>query len=129
MTQRLLAAEFPAKLVRQRLGLQVGHFVHALADLEGRVVRHRRPATPKSIQLFVNDLLDTAIGALMAPATPATCTNTEVVPTEANLGEVRAATLCLINRERVTRGERPLRVNEKLERAAQGRWRCDWHRA
>jgi hypothetical protein len=64
--QRLLSAEFPAKLVKQRLGLQIGHFVHALADLERRVVRHGRPATPRRIQLFVNDLLDTAIGALTA---------------------------------------------------------------
>ena len=70
--QRLLLAEFPAKLVKRRLGLQVGHFVHALADLEGRVVRRGRPATPKHIQLFVNDLLDTAIGALTARVSPAT---------------------------------------------------------
>jgi hypothetical protein len=70
--QRLLSAEFPAKLVKQRLGLQVGHFVHALADLEGRVVRQGRPVTPKRIQLFVNDLLNTAIGALTAPVSPAT---------------------------------------------------------
>ena len=72
VARRLLSAEFPAKLVRQRLGLQVGHFVHALADLEGRVVRHGRPATPRRIQFFVNDLLDTAIGALKAPMSPAT---------------------------------------------------------
>jgi AcrR family transcriptional regulator len=72
--QRLLSAELPAKLVKQRLGLQVGHFVHALANLEGRVVRHGRPATPKRVQLFVNDLLDTAVGALTAPVSPTTAT-------------------------------------------------------
>jgi AcrR family transcriptional regulator len=72
--QRLLSAEFPAKLVKQRLGLQVGHFVHALANLESRVVRHGRPATPKRVQLFVNDLLDTAVGALTAPVSPTTAT-------------------------------------------------------
>ena len=72
VARRLLLAEFPAKLVKQRLGLQVGHFVHALGDLEGRVVRHGRPATPRRIQFFVNDLLDTAIGALTAPMSPAT---------------------------------------------------------
>jgi AcrR family transcriptional regulator len=72
--QRLLSAEFPAKLVKQRLGLQVGHFVHALANLEGRVVRHGRLATPKRVQLFVNDLLDTAVGALTAPVSPTTAT-------------------------------------------------------
>src|SRR6266851_4179184 len=67
-----IEARRQAKLVKQRLGLQVGHFVHALADLEGRVVRQGRPVTPKRIQLFVNDLLNTAIGALTAPVSPAT---------------------------------------------------------
>jgi len=31
-----------------------------------------RPVTPKRVQLFVNDLLNTAIGALTAPVSPAT---------------------------------------------------------
>lgn len=43
-----------------------------------------------------------------------------MVPTAGNLETVREATLCLINRERVTRGERPLRLDSKLQRAAQG---------
>ncbi len=33
---------------------------------------------------------------------------------------MRAATLCLINRERITHGERPLQPNGRLEHAAQG---------
>src|SRR5260370_16820894 len=70
--QRLLSAEFPAKLVKQRLGLHVGHFVHALADLEGRRVRQGRPRTPKRIPLFVHALLNTAIRALTSPVSPAT---------------------------------------------------------
>ncbi len=48
------------------------------------------------------------------------CANTTVTPEADNLEVIREATLCLINRERVTRGERPLRANGKLERAARG---------
>jgi hypothetical protein len=33
---------------------------------------------------------------------------------------VRAATLCLVNRQRVIRGERPLALNTRLQRTAQG---------
>lgn len=48
------------------------------------------------------------------------CANTELRPTKRNLNRIRAATLCLVNRERVIRGERPLAPNARLERAAQG---------
>jgi uncharacterized protein YkwD len=48
-----------------------------------------------------------------------TCANAQLVPTRSNLTLIRAATLCLINRERTTRGERPLRPNGRLRRAAQ----------
>jgi uncharacterized protein YkwD len=41
------------------------------------------------------------------------------MPTAANLEAIRTATLCLINRERTSRGERPLRPNARLRRAAQ----------
>jgi uncharacterized protein YkwD len=47
------------------------------------------------------------------------CAHTQLTPTAHNLKLIRAATLCLINRERVTRGERPLRPNRRLRRAAQ----------
>jgi uncharacterized protein YkwD len=48
------------------------------------------------------------------------CTNTTVTPEAGNLEIVREATLCLVNRERVTRGERPLRLDGKLVQTAQG---------
>lgn len=70
--QRLLSAEFPTSLVKQRLGLLVGHLIHALADLESRLAMQVRPAAPEKIELFVSDLLDTAVGALTAPVSPAT---------------------------------------------------------
>jgi uncharacterized protein YkwD len=47
------------------------------------------------------------------------CAHTQLTPSAHDLKLIRAATLCLINRERVTRGERPLRANRRLRRAAQ----------
>ena len=48
-----------------------------------------------------------------------TCANTRLRPSQANLPLIRAATLCLINRERRAHGERALRPNKRLRRAAQ----------
>ncbi len=47
------------------------------------------------------------------------CAHTQLTPTAHDLKLIRAATLCLINRERVTHGERRLRPNARLRRAAQ----------
>jgi len=55
-----------------------------------------------------------------ATPVPEACTNTELIPTPANIAEVRAATLCLINRERQQHGEAPLSENLRLLAAAQG---------
>jgi uncharacterized protein YkwD len=51
-------------------------------------------------------------------ATP--CQNTELTPAPGNLGEISAATLCLVNQERARNGELPLQLNGQLEEAAQG---------
>ena len=51
---------------------------------------------------------------------PSSCPGADLEPTETDLGSIRAATLCLVNRERAGHGERPLTPNERLERAAQG---------
>ncbi len=48
-----------------------------------------------------------------------TCANAGLTPTTDDLKLIRAATLCLVNRERAVRGERPLRANRRLARAAQ----------
>lgn len=48
-----------------------------------------------------------------------TCQHTQLRPTRKNLNLIRAATLCLINRERAAHGERALRPNARLRRAAQ----------
>jgi uncharacterized protein YkwD len=42
------------------------------------------------------------------------------MPTRRDIDRVRAATLCLVNRERATHGERALQANARLEQAAQG---------
>jgi uncharacterized protein YkwD len=60
-----------------------------------------------------------AIAAVLA--TP--CQNTELMPTPANVELVRAAVLCLINRERAQNGDAPLALSPQLQQAAQGH--CD----
>lgn len=47
------------------------------------------------------------------------CAHAALRPNRRNIALVRAATLCLINRERLAHGERALRVNGRLQRAAQ----------
>jgi uncharacterized protein YkwD len=47
------------------------------------------------------------------------CQNMGLRPTSTNIKLIRVATLCLINRERTMHGERPLRPNRRLRRAAQ----------
>jgi uncharacterized protein YkwD len=49
----------------------------------------------------------------------ARCAHAQLKPTARNLKLIRAATLCLINRVRAAHGERPLRGNRRLRRAAQ----------
>jgi uncharacterized protein YkwD len=51
-------------------------------------------------------------------ATP--CQNTELMPTAANTELVRAAVLCLINRERAQNGDAPLTLSSQLQQAAEG---------
>jgi uncharacterized protein YkwD len=57
-----------------------------------------------------------AIAAVLA--TP--CQNTELTPEADNIALVRAAVLCLINRERAENGEMPLVSSPELEEAAEG---------
>jgi uncharacterized protein YkwD len=60
-----------------------------------------------------------ARGAAHSSARGHSCARAGLRPTNDNLALIRAATLCLINRERALRGERPLRPNARLRRAAQ----------
>jgi len=54
------------------------------------------------------------------PAHGAGCHNVNLRPSASNLKLIRGAVLCLVNRERARRGERALRPNTRLRRAAQG---------
>lgn len=47
------------------------------------------------------------------------CHGTRLRPSASNIAVVRSAVFCLINRERIRRGEQPLRPNRRLRRAAQ----------
>jgi uncharacterized protein YkwD len=47
------------------------------------------------------------------------CPDAALAPSDANLDRIRAAVLCLVNRERATHGESPLQPNARLEQAAQ----------
>jgi uncharacterized protein YkwD len=63
----------------------------------------------------------TALAFALAPAASAlACADTELVPANGNLKQVRAAVLCLHNEERAAEGLTELRPNKKLRRAAQG---------
>lgn len=48
-----------------------------------------------------------------------TCAHTGLRPNARNLSLIRTATLCLVNRERAAHGERSLRLNVRLDRAAE----------
>jgi uncharacterized protein YkwD len=57
--------------------------------------------------------------AAIAAALATSCQNTELIPTPSNIELVRAAVLCLINRERAQNGEPPLALNAELQQAAE----------
>jgi uncharacterized protein YkwD len=48
------------------------------------------------------------------------CPNAALRPDSADLAAIRTATLCLVNRERLSRGESPLKADNQLQQAAQG---------
>jgi uncharacterized protein YkwD len=48
------------------------------------------------------------------------CQDAELRPSDENLERIRAATLCLVNRERAAHGEPALAPNSQLRQAAQG---------
>jgi uncharacterized protein YkwD len=48
------------------------------------------------------------------------CSGIDLLPTHDDLTRIRAAVVCLVNRERAHHGERPLRPNRLLRVAAQG---------
>jgi uncharacterized protein YkwD len=61
-----------------------------------------------------------ALGAPRTAAAATRCSHASQGPTTAKLDQARAATLCLLNRERARRGLRALRENARLRSAAVG---------
>lgn len=55
-----------------------------------------------------------------AAAKSDSCPGASLTPNEGNLETIRAATLCLVNRERAANGESALQPNAQLQQAAQG---------
>lgn len=79
-----------------------------------------RAATPASEPAGATAQSASQNGAATIAAVLATpCQNTELTPEALNIGLVRAAVLCLINRERAEAGESPLVANAELEQAAE----------
>lgn len=100
-----------------------GQRAHARGRRCGHTARyraHRRRVSNARRNLPVQELTSPTPPAPAALTAPTTCSNTELTPTSSDLAEVRAATLCLINRERAQHGESPLSENAHLLAAAQG---------
>jgi uncharacterized protein YkwD len=101
----------PLKPARRRTGCSRRASFHSSAPAkERRRTTHRRRSTCRRRHAKRRTVRRHATGA---------CANTQLAPSNANLSLVRAAMLCLVNRERTSRGEAALRPNVDLRRAAQ----------
>jgi uncharacterized protein YkwD len=85
----------------------------------------RRTADPEGMHRAARRLLaPLLLTCLIAPlpaagaAAAAPCANADVQPTAANVAQVRSATLCLLNRERTSRGLPALRQEPQLRKVA-----------
>jgi uncharacterized protein YkwD len=88
---------------------------HARGQRHGRTNPHAKSAPPRH----------PAKRHLPARRSPAaaksdSCPGANLTPREGNLESIRAATLCLVNRERAGNGEGPLQPSSQLQQAAQG---------
>jgi uncharacterized protein YkwD len=59
-------------------------------------------------------------GHALAPGAHGACAGAQLRPTPSNIALVQAATLCLVNRERSSRGEVALRLDPRMQQAAEG---------
>jgi uncharacterized protein YkwD len=86
-----------------------------------RSTKSPRPASdaPTSVAPTAQPSVVQSSAATIATVLATPCQNSELTPEPANLATVRAAVLCLINRERATNGESPLVASPQLEQAAE----------
>jgi uncharacterized protein YkwD len=94
-----------------RSGHARGASSHGVRSFHGShcPVGHRRHRSPNARRVHPGTL----------PGAGGRCANAALAPTARDVELVREATLCLINRERLRRHERPLRWNDRLTGAAQ----------
>ena len=89
---------------------------------EERVARARerqaRRAQERAARQAQHEAQNARSAATIAAVLATPCANTELTPTEDNLDAIRAAVLCLINRERAEHSELPLSANGDLQAAA-----------
>ena len=78
--------------------------------------RRARPLSSAQLQAAASSTRANTIAKVLATS----CPNAQLLPEPANLPLIRAAVLCLVNRERAQNGESPLILNSQLERAAEG---------
>jgi uncharacterized protein YkwD len=77
-----------------------------------------RPLTRRSVSPAI--ALERARASAIASVLATPCQNTELAPSPADVELVRAAVMCLINRERAVHLEMPLKPNPELQQAAEG---------
>lgn len=81
---RRALAKLPRKLLDQRLVLMADHIVHAFATRERRQSRRSGNTPSVGNSLFVSNLIDTCVGALSAPVSPATASELAVLEKKAS---------------------------------------------
>jgi uncharacterized protein YkwD len=67
---------------------------------------------------FASTVALATTGFAAAPASAATCAGANLTPSTAHAAQIRAATLCLLNRQRARHGLRRLRAQRSLSHAA-----------
>jgi len=92
---------------------------HSRRGARRRAAR-RKPKSAASTNVSAQLAAAASRSQTIAAVLAAPCPDTELMPEAGDLGLVRAAVLCLINRERAQNGIAPLEPNAELEEAAEG---------
>jgi uncharacterized protein YkwD len=93
--------------------------VHSSDRHSRRAARHHRAHPADSGSGAGASAAAGSTGPLVLTPQDGSCPDAALEPADTNIELVRAATLCLVNRERADNGEQPLRWNASLCRAAQ----------
>ncbi|HUH80983.1 MAG TPA: CAP domain-containing protein [Solirubrobacteraceae bacterium] len=98
-----------------------GHHRHHTAGHRSNHTTHRAAAHTPSHPALSHVAEGPGANGTVTVASPSDgpCQGAGLIPGEEDLDDVRAATLCLVNRERAAHGEGPLATNSDLQHAAQ----------